>query len=123
MGGLFACSRTGANRFPGITCTIRAGASRRPPSLCWWKLFDTAAPPAAHENRSTQPKLSVARHLIVHLPAEFESSTGYVCTPLMNQWSFVAGGPGFEPRLPGPEPGVLPLNYPPSTSAKRHYHG
>ena len=25
----------------------------------------------------------------------------------------VAGGPGFEPRLPGPEPGVLPLNYPP----------
>ena len=26
----------------------------------------------------------------------------------------VAGGPGFEPRLPGPEPGVLPLNYPPA---------
>lgn len=25
----------------------------------------------------------------------------------------LAGGPGFEPRLPGPEPGVLPLNYPP----------
>ena len=27
--------------------------------------------------------------------------------------SFLAGGRGFEPRLPGPEPGVLPLNYPP----------
>ena len=26
----------------------------------------------------------------------------------------MAGGPGFEPGLPGPEPGVLPLNYPPS---------
>ena len=26
----------------------------------------------------------------------------------------LAGGPGFEPRLPGSEPGVLPLNYPPS---------
>lgn len=26
---------------------------------------------------------------------------------------FVAGGPGFEPRMPGSEPGVLPLNYPP----------
>ena len=25
----------------------------------------------------------------------------------------LAGGPGFEPELPGPEPGVLPLNYPP----------
>lgn len=23
----------------------------------------------------------------------------------------LAGKPGFEPRLPGPEPGVLPLNY------------
>src|SRR5690348_10066734 len=29
---------------------------------------------------------------------------------------FVAGGPGFEPRLPGPEPGVLPLNYPPTAT-------
>ena len=28
----------------------------------------------------------------------------------------LAGGPGFEPRLPGPEPGVLPLNYPPSAT-------
>ncbi len=28
----------------------------------------------------------------------------------------VAGGPGFEPRLPGSEPGVLPLNYPPSSA-------
>jgi hypothetical protein len=26
----------------------------------------------------------------------------------------LAGGPGFEPRMPGSEPGVLPLNYPPS---------
>ena len=25
----------------------------------------------------------------------------------------MAGGPGFEPRLSGPEPEVLPLNYPP----------
>ena len=25
----------------------------------------------------------------------------------------LAGEPGFEPRLPGPEPGVLPLNYSP----------
>jgi hypothetical protein len=30
--------------------------------------------------------------------------------------NFVAGGPGFEPRLPGPEPGVLPLNYPPRSA-------
>jgi hypothetical protein len=28
--------------------------------------------------------------------------------------SRMAGGPGFEPELPGPEPGVLPLNYPPT---------
>ena len=27
----------------------------------------------------------------------------------------VAGEPGFEPGLPGPEPGVLPLNYSPTT--------
>lgn len=26
----------------------------------------------------------------------------------------MAGRPGFEPGLPGPEPGVLPLNYPPA---------
>ena len=26
----------------------------------------------------------------------------------------MAGGPGFEPELLGPEPRVLPLNYPPS---------
>ena len=26
----------------------------------------------------------------------------------------LAGGPGFEPRLTGSEPVVLPLNYPPS---------
>lgn len=25
----------------------------------------------------------------------------------------LAGGPGFEPGLTGPEPAVLPLNYPP----------
>ena len=30
----------------------------------------------------------------------------------------MAGGPGFEPRLPGSEPGVLPLNYPPSFGPK-----
>src|SRR5690349_21843899 len=30
-------------------------------------------------------------------------SKGYGGNPLI-----VAGGPGFEPRLPGPEPGVLP---------------
>ena len=35
--------------------------------------------------------------------------------------SCLAGGPGFEPRLPGSEPGVLPLNYPP-TSRPGHYH-
>src|SRR5580765_7190182 len=29
----------------------------------------------------------------------------------------MAGGPGFEPRMPGSEPGVLPLNYPPSNIA------
>lgn len=27
----------------------------------------------------------------------------------------MAGGPGFEPRLTGSEPVVLPLNYPPRT--------
>ena len=31
----------------------------------------------------------------------------------LNEPGLVAGGPGFEPELPGPEPGVLPLNYPP----------
>lgn len=30
----------------------------------------------------------------------------------------MAGGPGFEPELPGPEPGVLPLNYPPKFHVK-----
>src|SRR5262249_39009532 len=28
-----------------------------------------------------------------------------------------AGGQGFEPRLPGPEPGVLPLHHPPKGRA------
>jgi hypothetical protein len=28
----------------------------------------------------------------------------------------LAGGPGFEPGLLGPEPRVLPLNYPPRTA-------
>lgn len=28
----------------------------------------------------------------------------------------MAGKPGFEPRLPGPEPGVLPLNYFPTVT-------
>jgi hypothetical protein len=28
----------------------------------------------------------------------------------------MAGKPGFEPGLPGPEPGVLPLNYIPIMS-------
>ncbi len=32
----------------------------------------------------------------------------------------VAGGPGFEPELLGPEPRVLPLNYPPNYNY--HYH-
>lgn len=27
----------------------------------------------------------------------------------------MAGGPGFEPRLTGPEPVVLPLHHPPSS--------
>jgi hypothetical protein len=31
----------------------------------------------------------------------------------------VAGRSGFEPRLPGPEPGVPPLNYCPSASTRR----
>src|SRR5712691_8046980 len=31
---------------------------------------------------------------------------------LAAQWT-CAGGQGFEPRLPGPEPGVLPLHHPP----------
>src|SRR6185369_11450507 len=29
-------------------------------------------------------------------------------------YGWLAGGPGFEPRLTGSEPVVLPLNYPPS---------
>jgi hypothetical protein len=40
-------------------------------------------------------------------------------TSSTEQFSYVnemAGGPGFEPELPGPEPGVLPLNYPPKNS-------
>src|SRR3954453_2613602 len=35
---------------------------------------------------------------------------------ILRQSVSVAGGPGFEPRLPGSEPGVLPLNYPPSAT-------
>ncbi len=31
----------------------------------------------------------------------------------------LAGGPGFEPGLLGPEPRVLPLNYPPAGRAER----
>ena len=34
------------------------------------------------------------------------------CTP--RQANPMAGGPGFEPGLLGPEPSVLPLNYPPA---------
>ena len=30
----------------------------------------------------------------------------------------MAGEPGFEPGLPGPEPGVLPLDYSPATPQK-----
>lgn len=30
----------------------------------------------------------------------------------------MAGEPGFEPGLPGPEPGVLPLNYSPREDIK-----
>ncbi len=44
--------------------------------------------------------------------------------------SFLAGGQGFEPWLPGPEPGVLPLDDPPAhgikvvlwTNAVKAYH-
>jgi len=32
----------------------------------------------------------------------------------------VAGGPGFEPRLPESESGVLPLNYPPAGTRRPH---
>ncbi len=32
----------------------------------------------------------------------------------------LAGGPGFEPRMPGSEPGVLPLNYPPPSAGRRN---
>jgi hypothetical protein len=32
--------------------------------------------------------------------------------------SALAGGPGFEPGLLGPEPRVLPLNYPPKTARR-----
>ncbi len=33
--------------------------------------------------------------------------------PIELRMQNVAGEPGFEPELPGPEPGVLPLNYSP----------
>lgn len=33
----------------------------------------------------------------------------------------MAGGPGFEPGLPGPEPEVLPLNYPPVENLRESY--
>src|ERR1700674_1619589 len=32
----------------------------------------------------------------------------------------LAGGGGFEPPLPGPEPGVLPLDDPPPTRQRPH---
>src|SRR4029077_9688537 len=32
----------------------------------------------------------------------------------------LAGGGGFEPPLPGPEPGVLPLDDPPPTRRRPH---
>ena len=34
----------------------------------------------------------------------------------------VAGEPGFEPELPGPEPRVLPLNYSPKSGLYKRYH-
>ena len=39
--------------------------------------------------------------------------------PALNDLNwFLAGGQGFEPWLPGPEPGVLPLDDPPAQQMK-----
>src|SRR4029077_8543447 len=44
-------------------------------------------------------------------------NVGRISSPRHSEKSahgWLAGGPGFEPRLTGSEPVVLPLNYPPS---------
>jgi hypothetical protein len=56
-------------------------------------------------------------------PAWSQTSPSSYCDPISTALSFrrirresarsLAGGPGFEPRLTGSEPVVLPLNYPP----------
>src|SRR2546426_11859618 len=41
------------------------------------------------------------------------ATTHRACRATMNDARRLAGGGGFEPPLPGPEPGVLPLDDPP----------
>jgi hypothetical protein len=63
------------------------------------------------------PILSLQRHLITPRRLRPQSSSPEA-TPVSAERGkdapvALAGGPGFEPRMPGSEPGVLPLNYPP----------
>jgi hypothetical protein len=65
-----------------------------------------------------------ASHLPSHLcylPVSPErSKVADFCEGIVKPRHFggLAGGPGFEPRMPGSEPGVLPLNYPPSAGGR-----
>ena len=56
---------------------------------------EALAPSALHDNLKTERDRLASEHWRRELGA-------------------LAGGPGFEPRMPGSEPRVLPLNYPPS---------
>jgi hypothetical protein len=48
---------------------------------------------------------------------------GQICSMISMYYNeVVAGGPGFEPGLRGPEPRVLPLNYPPMRREAAFYH-
>ena len=61
--------------------------------------------------RSNRLKKRPAQRHFLPPRAETESAAKSVC--------YLAGRSGFEPRLPGPEPGVPPLNYCPSASTRR----
>lgn len=77
-----------------------------------------------HEHAATRTAALAAEYL-VRRGSSAPSSRGRAVVEIhdfarksqLNQTvTWLAGGPGFEPGLLGPEPRVLPLNYPPTTT-------
>ena len=130
---LCACQRPDGSEKPAFTMAYAAGLADgvgfEPTNPCGLAVFKTAAlshsathpsydrfkgfitTAGEHEGRILQPtgRATAGGSQRAKTPARVAARAG----------DHVAGGPGFEPRLPGPEPGVLPLNYPPSHSGER----